>query len=182
MARRARPQRVEARWLPAYLGLPRRAGRAFELAVNLAPDDRTGDRERLLANGWRLVHPHVVAGSPSHYQRYLAASRAEIACPKPIHRELRTGWFSDRSACYLASGRPVLFEDTGTGAWLPAGRGLILVRGVEEAAAAVAAIDADWARHSRAAREIAAEFLDARRCLPAMLDASLASPAETHGA
>jgi hypothetical protein len=159
----------------AYLAsasLPRRTGRAFELAVNLDPDDVSGDRERLLADGWRLVDPHDVAASPSEYQRYLAASRAEFACPKPIHRALRTGWFSDRSACYLASGRPVLFEDTAVGERLPAGSGLLLFRGGEEAVAGVAEIDGDWARHSRAARALAEEFLDARRCLPAMLEAS----------
>ena len=156
----------------AYLTLPRHAGRAFELAINLDPGDRTDDRERLLANGWRIVDPHVVASSPADYQRYLAASRGELACPKPIHRALRTGWFSDRSAGYLASGRPVVFEDTGLADHLPVGRGLLLFRDAEEAAAAVAEIDRDWAGHSRAARALAEELLDARQCLTAMLEAS----------
>jgi len=156
----------------AYLTLPRRAARVFELAINLDPHDRTGDHDRLVSNGWRIADPHVVAGSPSRYQQYLAASRAELACPKPIHRALRTGWFSDRSACYLGSGRPVVFEDTGLAGRLPTGCGLLLFRDEEEAAAAVAAVDRDWARHSRAARALAEEFLDARRCLPAMLEAS----------
>lgn len=163
----------------SYLTLPRCAGRSFELAVNLGPDDRTGDRELLLAHGWRLAHPHTVAASPSDYQRYIAASRGELGCPKPIHRALRTGWFSDRSACYLATGRPVLFEDTGLADRLPTGCGLVLFRDVDEAATGVAEIDADWARHSRAARRLAEDVLDARRCLPAMLDASAARGATT---
>jgi hypothetical protein len=155
-----------------YIELPRRSGRAFELAANLAVDDRTGDRERLLEHGWRLVHPHAIAGSIPRYQSYLAASRAEFACPKPIHRELRTGWFSDRSACYLASGRPVLIEDTGLGELLPTGAGLLTFTSLEEAVERVAEIDGDYARHSAAARDIAADVLDSQRCLMAMLAAS----------
>jgi hypothetical protein len=157
-----------------YLDLPGCAGRSFELAANIHPADRTGDRERLAQHGWRLVDPHRVAGSPVAYRDYIGRSRAEFACGKPIHRELRTGWFSDRSACYLASGRPVLFEDTGIGERLPTGHGLCLFRDAEGAARAVMDIDRQWARHSRAARALAEEFLDARRCLPAMLEASAA--------
>lgn len=155
-----------------YLAVPARAGRPFELAANIHPEDRTGDRELLARHGWRLVDPHCVAGSPTTYRDYLRRSRAEFACAKPIYRELRTGWFSDRSAAYLASGRPVLFEDTGIGERLPTGSGLLLFRTLEEAVAAVAELDRDWARHSRAARALAEEVLDARRCLPAMLEAS----------
>jgi hypothetical protein len=157
------------------LQIPARTGRPFELAANIHPDDSTGDRELLHEHGWRLVDPHRVAGSPAAYRDYLHGSRAELGCPKPIHRELRTGWFSDRSAGYLGSGRPVLFEDTGIGDRLPTGAGLVLFREPDEAVAAVHEIDRDWARHSRAARALAEEFLDARRCLPAMLDASAAS-------
>jgi hypothetical protein len=155
-----------------YLDLPLRAGRPFELAANIHPEDSTGDRELLHKHGWRLVDPHHVAGSPAAYHDYLRRSRAEFGCAKPIHRELRTGWFSDRSAGYLASGRPVVFEDTGIGERLPTGVGLMLFRQLEEAVAAVSEIDSDWKRHSRAARELAEEFLDAGRCLPAMLEAS----------
>jgi hypothetical protein len=160
-----------AAYLP-YLGLPRRCGRPFELAVHLSDGDHTGDRELLREHGWGLVHPYAVAASPAAYQRYIAASRAELGCPKPIHRALRTGWFSDRSACYLASGRPVLFEDTGIADYLPAGKGLVLFSDVEEAAEGVAAVDADWAAHSRAAREIAVAHLDGARTLTALLEAS----------
>jgi hypothetical protein len=154
-----------------YVDLPRQAARAFELAANIHPLDQTGDRDRLLSHGWRLVDPHEVAGSPLEYQQYLAVSRAEISCPKPIYRELKTGWLSDRTACYLASGRPVLAEDTGFSAYLPTGAGLLTFGTLAEAIEGVAQIDADYARHSRAARELAAAHLDSRQWLPAMLSA-----------
>jgi hypothetical protein len=158
-----------------YLDFPRRTGRLVELAVNIDPQDETGDRELLLSHGWRLVHPHQVASSPAAYQRYLRRSRAEFQCPKPIYRELRTGWFSDRSCFYLASGRPVLAEDTGFSDHYPAGRGLVAFRDLEEAAAAAADIDADFAAHARAARGLVEELLDSRRALQAMLDACASS-------
>ncbi len=155
-----------------YRDLPRRAGRRFELAVNLHPDDRTGDRDTLCALGWTVTDAHRVAGTPDRYQAYVAASRAELSCPKPIHRELRTGWFSDRSAAYLASGRPVVMEETGVSDRLPTGRGIVTFRDIDTAVAGVRAVDGDYARHSAAARAIAEEWLDARRVLPAMLRAS----------
>ncbi len=112
-----------------------------------------------------------VAGTVSGYQRYLRRSRAEFGCPKPIHRALRTGWFSDRSACYLASGRPVLIEDTGLSDHLPTGEGLLVFRDIAEAVAGVEEIDRHYARHHRAARGLAQDVSDSRRCLPAMLAA-----------
>jgi hypothetical protein len=154
-----------------YVELPRVSGRPFELAANIHPDDATGDRELLASHGWRLTDPHVVAASPARYRDYIARSRAEISCPKPIYRELGTGWFSDRSACYLASGRPVLAEETGFSEALPTGGGLVAFRDLDEARAGVAAIDADYERHSRAARELAEAYLDSRRVLESMLAA-----------
>lgn len=155
-----------------YITLPRRAGRPFQLAVHLHPRDHTGDRELLRRHGWHPVYPYRVAGSPAAYHRYILRSRAEFCCPKPIHRALRTGWFSDRSAGYLASGRPVLMEDTGIGDRLPAGTGLLLFRTLDEALAGVEEIDAHYARHARAARDLAEAYLDSRRSLSAMLAAS----------
>jgi hypothetical protein len=154
-----------------YLPLPGRAGRGFELAANIHPDDDSGDRELLRDHDWRLVHAHEVAGSPEAYRGYIAASRAELSCPKPIFRALRTGWLSDRSACYLASGRPVLAEDTGVADHYPTGDGLVCFRHLDDALAGAAAIDADYQHHSRAARAFAEEFLDSRRSLTAMLAA-----------
>jgi len=155
----------------AYREVPRNAGRPFELAVNLDPDDPTNEREVLRGHGWNVVDPHHLAGSVGSYARYIRRSRAEFGCPKPIHRALRTGWFSDRSACYLASGRPVLIEDTGLSDHLPTGQGLLVFRDVDEALAGVAEIDGNYERHRRAARRLAEEFLDSRNCLGSMLAA-----------
>jgi hypothetical protein len=154
-----------------YADLPLLAHRPFELAANIGPQDPGNDRQYLRERGWKLVDPHHVAGSPAMYQQYIRSSRAEFACPKSIHVEMRTGWFSDRSIAYLASGRPVVAEDTGFSERFPTGLGLLTFRDVAEAAAGVAEIDANYQRHSRAAREIAETFFDSRECLEALLSA-----------
>ena len=155
-----------------YVELPKHAGRPFELAVSLAKeDDPTDDRARLQEQGWRLVNPWEIAQTPATYQKYIAESRAEISCPKPIFRELKTGWLSDRSVCFLASGRPVLAEDTGFSEFLPTGDGIVAFRNMEEAVAGVVKIDEDYQRQSRAARELAEDVFDSRKCIASMLDA-----------
>lgn len=155
-----------------YIDFPKRAGRSFELAADIHPLDETGDRELLLANGWKLVHPHEVAHSPSSYKHYIESSYAEFACCKPIYRDLKTGWFSDRSACYLACAKPVLAEETGFSKYLPTGQGLVKFNDMEEALAGVVEIDSNYEHHSRAAREIAEAFLNSQQCLDYMLCAS----------
>jgi hypothetical protein len=154
-----------------YLELPERAARPFMLAANIHPDDDSGDRERLQAHGWTIAHPYAVAATPAAYRRFIRSSRAEIACVKPVYRELKTGWFSDRSACYLACGRPVLAEATGFSDHLPTGQGVLAFQDMDSALAGVAEIDAHYARHARAARELAVEYLGSPRCLEAMLSA-----------
>jgi hypothetical protein len=154
-----------------YIDLPERTQRPFELAANIHPKDRTGDRESLLKHGWKLAQPHRVAQTPASYQRYIKRSRAEFCCPKPIHRKLKTGWFSDRSVCYLAAGRPVLAEDTGFSERLPTGEGLVAFHDFEEAVEGVAEIESDYIRHRRAARALAEEFMESGKCLRAMLSA-----------
>jgi hypothetical protein len=158
-----------------HIDLPGRTGLPFELAANIDPEDATGDRELLTSRGWRLVHPHQVVGSPAAYQQYIAASRAEFLCPKPIYTDLRTGWLSDRSMCYLATGRPVVCEDTGFPDRVPTGLGLLAFRTVEEAAEAVTEVYANYGRHAAAARELAVDLFDSRRRLTEMLDNCLSS-------
>jgi len=154
-----------------YVDLPKRAGRPFELAANVGATDPMHDRDALAVGGWRVVEPHQVAATPEAYREYLRASRAEILCPKPLFREWRTGWFSDRSVCYLALGRPVLAEDTGFGDFIPTGRGALSFRDLEEAVACVAEIDGNYQHHSRYARELAGDLFNSDRQLRAMLDA-----------
>jgi hypothetical protein len=166
-----------------YLDLPARTGLPFELAANIDPGDETGDRALLASHGWNWVHPHAKAGTPSAYRSYIAGSRAEFLCPKPIYAELRTGWFSDRSVCYLATGRPVVCEDTGFPERIPTGAGLFAFGDTEEAAAAVEDVHANYARHKAAARELAVELFDSRRRLAEMVEASLsAGPSRGQGA
>ncbi len=154
-----------------YLALPKRARRPFELAANIHPQDHTGDRQLLLEHDWKLQHPYDVAETPAAYQRYIQQSRAEFQCPKPIHIQLKTGWLSDRSVGYLASGRPVLAEDTGFSARLPTGRGLLVFKNLSEALAGVEEIDGNYPAHMRAARELAEEYFNSDKCLRSMLSA-----------
>jgi hypothetical protein len=157
-------------YLP-FLDMPTRTRRTFELAANIHPEDSTGDREFLLAHGWKLSHPHAVARTPLAYRSYVKRSRAEFQCPKPIHIELKTGWLSDRSVCYLATGRPVLAQDTGFSEKLPTGRGLLRFSNMEEAVAGVEEIDGNYPLHMRAARDLAEEYFSSAKWLPMMLDA-----------
>jgi hypothetical protein len=159
------------------VGLPTLSGRPFELAANIGANDVADDRSLFARNGWRIVEPLAVAGTVEKYQDYLHKSRAEILCCKPIFRELKTGWISDRSAGYLASGRPVLAEDCGFKQHLPATRGMLSFADLEEAADRVAEIEGDYAAHSRAARELAESYFGSRECLEEILRASLESSA-----
>lgn len=154
-----------------YVALPRLADRPFELAANIGTADPMRDRELLREHGWRVADPHRVSASPAQYQQYIRSSRAEFMCAKPIHVAMKTGWFSDRSIAYLASGRPVLAQETGFSERLPTGRGLLGFRDVREAVAGVAEIDGNYEKHSRAARELAEAFFDSRKCLTGLLAA-----------
>jgi hypothetical protein len=155
------------------LDLPARTGLPCELAANFDPHDDTGDPQLLVAHGWRLNHPHMCARSPFAYRRYIESSRAELLCPKPIYADLKTGWFSDRSACYMATGRPVICHETGFSDRLPTGEGLLSFETLDEAAAAMEDVHAHFGRHSAAAREIAIEHFDSQRGLARMVEISL---------
>jgi hypothetical protein len=152
-----------------FFDLPHEVDRAMELAVN--PPD--GIRERLLAGGWSLIDPFDVTRSPCDYQRYLRASRGEFCVAKHAYVSTRCGWFSDRSAGYLASGRPVVVQDTGFSDFLPGGEGLLPFNTPAEARAAIAELDGDYERHCLAARQIARHFFDARTVLCDVLERSL---------
>jgi len=143
-----------------FLDLPRATGRVFQPALSSLSGS---DRERLEAHGWR-VQP-AFARSLDVFGRYpelMRRSRAAFTPAKAQNVRLRSGWFSEREACYLASGKPVVTQDTGFGATLPTGAGLFAVADLAEAAAAVEEIDRDYVRHCRAARAIAEECFEAR--------------------
>lgn len=142
----------------------------FEVALAIHEDEEP-DLSALASNRWQILDPDRVAGSPEQYRRFVRESAAELGVAKSGYVRSRCGWFSDRSACYLAAGRPVLAQGTGFEAHLPTGEGLVSFGSVGEAAEGVLAIRADYARHSRAARRIAVEHLDAKKVLRRLLEA-----------
>jgi hypothetical protein len=152
-----------------FMQLPGHTGQEFEMALM---HSLASDRKRLRAAGWRLV-PSLemsldVFGA---YPRYIRASRGEFTVAKDQNVRLRSGWFSERDACYLASGKPVVTQDTGFSNILPTGAGLFAVADIDGAAEAVAQINADYRRHCDAARTIAGEYFDAPRVAGALLGA-----------
>jgi hypothetical protein len=152
-----------------FIELPRIAGEELELTLAIDKDDP--DRELLLSHGWRLEHPSLV-DTPGRFRDYVAGSLGEFTCAKGGYVGTRSGWFSDRSACYLAAGRPVVLQATGFEDTLPVGDGVFAVHDVDEAAAAIAEVRGDYEHHRRAARELAREFFDAEKQLARMLEQS----------
>jgi hypothetical protein len=151
----------------SFIALPEMVGEQLELALVIDEDDP--DIALLKQHCWVLEDPAIVS-RPEHYVRYITDSAGEFACAKGGYVHTRSGWFSDRSACYLAAGRPVVLQATGFEDVLPTGDGLFAVNTPEEAADAIHRIRADYARHSRAARELAREYLDAGVVLRRLLD------------
>jgi hypothetical protein len=152
----------------AFAELPRRAGGEFELALDIHPDE-TRDLALLRDCGWRLADPVAAAGDPGRYQAYVQRSLAEVMVAKGMYVQTRGGWFSDRSSCYLASGKPVLAQDTGICDLYPTGEGLLTFTTLDEAVAGVEEIRRDYRRHSRAARALAEECFDSDRVLSLLL-------------
>lgn len=151
-----------------FAPLPRLSGQPFELALDIHPAE-TDDLALLAGQGWALVDPAVAAADPWVYREYVQRSKAEFMVAKNMYVRARSGWFSDRSICYLASGRPVLAQDTGIGRLYPTGAGLLTFTTLEEALAGVEAVTRDYARHARAARAIAEEYFDAEIVLGRLL-------------
>ena len=152
-----------------FLPLPELVSADFELALAIDPGD-DADRERLTLAGWKLLDPVAVAADPDAYRRFIQGSAAELTVAKGMYVETESGWFSDRSACYLASGKPVVAQETGFGAHLPTGDGLLSFSTLEEAVEAVERVRSDRGRHARAAREIAEEHLGAERVLSRLVE------------
>jgi hypothetical protein len=160
-------QRVHS--MREFMALPRRTDARFRLALAIHPDEKK-DLAALDGNGWELVDPLDAAGTPERYVRFIQASSAELGVAKSGYVVSRSGWFSDRSACYLASGRPVLAQETGFSRFLPTGEGLLAFDTVDDAVAGVEAIQGDYARHARAARGLAEELLESDRVLRRLID------------
>jgi hypothetical protein len=145
------------------LDLPARTPQRFRLAVN-------GPTELLAAHGWDPVNAMAVSRTPWQYRDFIQRSRAELGVAKHTYVSTCSGWFSDRTECYLAAGRPALVQDTGWSAHLPHAEGLLAFSTPEQALAGIDAINGDYAGHARRAREVAAEHFDAQRVLPRLLE------------
>jgi hypothetical protein len=150
----------------AYLDLPAKRDVPFEIAVS-----RDREANRLLpAHGWRTQDALAVSSDLDRYRRFVTESRAEFTVARDQYVRPRTGWFSDRSACFLAAGRPVITQETGFSRFLPTGKGLFAFDGEDDVLAAVDAIEADPVGHGRAAREVAREYFGADRVLADLME------------
>ena len=160
---------VKAHEFRKLLSLPSQVKVPLEIALNIHEADGE-DRRRLESAGWTIRDPAIVAPDPDSFRDYLRGSTGELSPAQNISVETGSGWFSDRSARYLALGRPVVLQDTGLGQRLPIGEGVLTFRTVDEAAEALNAVMEDPERHGRAARQVAEEHFDARKILSEALD------------
>ncbi len=168
-----------------YIDLPGRVGQRIELATNLeevgAPRDGDGDVVQALGlkngaywllkkHGWNLVDACAFTNDPWIYRDYVQSSMGEFTVARDLNVRLRSGWFSERSACYLAAGRPVITQDTGFGTVIPTGEGLFAYNTMEEILGAFEAIETNYTKHSRAALEIARQYFRAEKVLARLLE------------
>jgi hypothetical protein len=157
--------------LREFISLPLETDEKFLLALAIHPDE-VRDLEALRSNGWELTDPMKAAGSPGSYRRFIQGSRGELGIAKSGYVAADCGWFSDRSICYLASGRPVIAQETGFSRYFPTGEGLFAFTSIDDVLLAISAVRADYARHARAARAIAEEYFDSDRVLLQLLEAT----------
>lgn len=157
----------KAHSLRPLVDLPRLTDERFALALDIHHDEP--DLAALREHGWELLDPREVAGTPERYAAFVRGSKAELGIAKEGYVVSRSGWFGDRGAAYLASGRPVVAQDTGFGERLPVGAGLFAFGDTDDVLAAIEQIRFDYARHARAARAVAEEHLDSRLVLTRLL-------------
>jgi hypothetical protein len=155
-----------------FAELPEHTDQSLELALYLAEADEP-DRRLLERRGWRVRHSREVAGSPEAYQSYIQSSRGEFSCAKPSCAKFSNAWVSDRSLCYLASGKPVVAQYTGASSYLPDGQGLFRFRTMADAVGAFEAINSDYERQCRLARQLAEEQFDATAVTRTILEQAL---------
>ena len=159
----------KAHALRRFIGLPQKTANQFALALGIHPAETT-DLTNLAANGWQLVDPSDVACDPDRYRAFIQGSKGELGVAKNGYATARCGWFSDRSVCYLASGRPVIALETGFSRFLPTGEGLFAFDTEDDVVEAADDIARGYTRHSRAARQLAEDFFDSAKVLPHLLE------------
>jgi hypothetical protein len=156
-----------------YVELPSRTSTPLELALGLAPNDEE-EVWFLEERGWKIQHAWTVSAEPEQYRAYIQHSRGEFSVVKPSCVWLSNAWISDRTLCYLASAKPAVVQDTGSSRFLPDSQGLFRFRSLEEAARALSAVESDYERHCRLARELAEEHFDAQKVVRSVLERALA--------
>ncbi len=149
-----------------FLDLPERSRQSIDLALSWIPAE---DRAMLEERKWIVSDAPYLTASMDGYRHYIQRSRGEFTVAKDQNVRLRSGWFSDRSAAYLAAGKPVVTQDTGFGTVLPTGEGLFAFQTMDDILAAFDSINGDYERHCRAAREIAHEYFDSGKVLRELL-------------
>jgi len=155
-----------------FLELPSRVTpTVLEIAVNEGKVRRT-PRALLARKGWRVVDPQTVCPDLESYRRYIESSKAEWSVAKNGYVVGQAGWFSGRSACYLAAGRPVVVQDSGFAGLLPVGEGLLSFTTMDEAVAAIREVQASYARHAKAARAIAESYFDSDKILTRLIESA----------
>ena len=158
-----------------FADLPRLTSQPLELALFMKTEKDAQDRKDLEQRGWRIRHSRDVAGTPEAYQAYIRSSRGEFSCAKRSCLKFQNAWVSDRTLCYLASGKPVVVQHTGPSSRLPDGEGMFRFSTLKEAARAFSAINNDYEKHSRAARQIAEALFDAKQVAGQILSDALGS-------
>ncbi len=156
-----------------FADLPRLTHQPLELALFLRTQKDAQERAELEQRGWRIRLSPEVAGTPESYQNYIQNSRGEFSCAKRSYVKFQNAWVSDRTLCYLASGKPAVVQDTGPSSFLPHDEGLFRFTTLRQAADALEKVNEDYARHCRAAREIAATHFEARKVLVDVLSHAL---------
>jgi hypothetical protein len=157
-----------------YAELPARTNQPLELAVTLDDHMAETDVPFMEAGAWIMRDAWEVCGTPEDYRAYIQGSRAEFSCAKPSCALLANAWISNRTLCYLASAKPAVVEHTGPSRFLPDAEGLLRFRDIDEAVAAIEAVEADYERHSRLARELAEEHFDGEKVVRRVLERALA--------
>lgn len=152
-----------------FIELPTRTSERFMPALAIHADEER-DLAAMADQGWSLLDPEQVAGSPDDYRQFIQGSKAEFGIAKSGYVASQCGWFSDRSVCYLASGRPVIAQQTGFSRFLPTGEGLFAFDSIDNALTAIDEINSDYARHARAARSIAEVYFESDRVLGLLLE------------
>ena len=156
-----------------YADLPRLTRQPLELALFMKRERDMKEWKDMEQRGWRVRHSREVAATPEMYQTYIQRARGEFSCAKRSYTEFQNAWVSDRTVCYMASGKPVVVQDTGPSEFLPNGEGMFRFTTQEQAARAFDAINADYERHCRAARRLAEAHFDARLVLTKILNETL---------